>query len=372
MKKLNTLYKRTKTGAIQYWDVFIDGDAFFAKYGQVGGKETTTKRFVCAGTNVGRANERTPEQQAEFAATTKWEKKLESGFSESPDNVDTATDHLVEVMTARTYDKASTKLIFPVASQPKLDGLRARIGKNGAFSRGNKEWVTIDHVKSALELFFKQFPDYILDGELYNHTLKEDFNKITSLVKKTKPTAKDIDECAEVIQFWVYDVIPPKPMTFNERFKFLDEHLPLVNQAIQLTPTRIADSQEKLDEHYGCYIERGYEGQMIRDLDSQYEHKRSKGLLKRKEFLDEEFEIVEIGEGRGNKAGMAGYAILRLPDGSTTRSNIKGSHEFLKTVWVNRDSLIGKYATCKFFNWTPDGKPRFPYVIKFRDGIGKD
>ena len=31
------------------------------------------------------------------------------------------------------------------------------------------------------------------------------------------------------------------------------------------------------------------------------------------------------------------------------------------------DELIGKEATVKYFNLTPDGVPRFPYVIAIRD-----
>ena len=41
---------------------------------------------------------------------------------------------------------------------------------------------------------------------------------------------------------------------------------------------------------------------------SAYENKRTKQLLKRKEFQDAEFKIVEIVEGIGNRAGMAGFA----------------------------------------------------------------
>lgn len=52
---------------------------------------------------------------------------------------------------------------------------------------------------------FDEFPDIILDGELYNHELKSDFNRICSLVKKTKPTAEDLEESAEKIYFNCFD-----------------------------------------------------------------------------------------------------------------------------------------------------------------------
>ena len=64
---------------------------------------------------------------------------------------------------------------------------------------------------------------------------------------------------------------------------------------------------------------------------------------------------------------MAGFAILENKDGSLFRSNIKGSHEFLAELWNDRERVIGQKATVQFFNLTPDGVPRFPYVIAIRN-----
>jgi hypothetical protein len=94
--------------------------------------------------------------------------------------------------------------------------------------------------------------------------------------------------------------------------------------------------------------------------------------LKRKTFQDEEYRIISVEEGRGNKSGMAGYMHLEKKDGVQFRSNIKGTHEFLKNLFISRETIVGKWATCQFFNLTPDGIPRFPYVIKIRDGEGVD
>jgi DNA ligase-1 len=126
-----------------------------------------------------------------------------------------------------------------------------------------------------------------------------------------------------------------------------------------------------LDATYENYLQDGYEGQMVR-VDAPYEYKRSDALLKRKEFQDAEYRIVEICEGNGNKSGMAGYAILERTDGKTFRSNIKGNHDFLKQLLSDAKSLKGTYATCTFFNLTPDGIPRFPYLTKLRSGVGVD
>jgi ATP-dependent DNA ligase len=115
-------------------------------------------------------------------------------------------------------------------------------------------------------------------------------------------------------------------------------------------------------------MEQGYEGQMVR-LNEKYENKRSKSLLKRKEFIDEEYTILGIEEGQGNKTGMIGSFIFENKDGKRFNSSPKFNWEVCKQMWDERDTLIGKQATVKYFNLTPGDSPvpRFPYVIAIRD-----
>jgi DNA ligase-1 len=113
-------------------------------------------------------------------------------------------------------------------------------------------------------------------------------------------------------------------------------------------------------------MENGYEGQIIR-LDKPYEHKRSKYLLKRKEFKDAEFEIVDVVEGDGQRSGTVGYCVIKLPNDKTCKSNVKGTFQYLAELLKNKKELIGKMATVKYFCETPDGVPRFPYIIAIRD-----
>ena len=84
----------------------------------------------------------------------------------------------------------------PTFIQPKLDGVRCVIQYERhtqpredvvvAYSRTGKEWKNIQHILAELRPFFQKYPNIILDGELYNHDLKNNFEKIISLVRKTK------------------------------------------------------------------------------------------------------------------------------------------------------------------------------------------
>jgi hypothetical protein len=94
--------------------------------------------------------------------------------------------------------------------------------------------------------------------------------------------------------------------------------------------------------------------------------------LKRKDFQDAEYKIVEICEGNGNKTGLAGYAWMEREDGVRFRTNILGNHSFLRDLLTNAESYKDTYGTIKFFQLTPDGIPRFPYLTRLRTGVGID
>ena len=98
----------------------------------------------------------------------------------------------------------------PIFVQPKLDGVRCVIQAEDfqhhgkvikAYSRTGKQWKNIRHILEELAPFFLKFPNVILDGELYNHDLRDNFEKIISLVRKTKPTDEDRLEASELTQF---------------------------------------------------------------------------------------------------------------------------------------------------------------------------
>lgn len=369
--KLPTLYSRTSTGAIQEWTIEIEGDSYRTHHGQTDGKIVTTEWYTAKPTNLSRANERNAEAQALFEAKSIWKKKKDGGSFENIADVDTVL--FVEPMLAKNWEDRKSKVTFPVFSQPKLDGMRAVINRDGAKSRNGKPWLTIPHILKALEPIFNAYPDIVLDGELYTHEYKHDFNKISSLIKKTKPSASDLKESAEKVQFWWYD-IADKNMVYEKRMDHINDLHNLLHHdqnVIVRVPTYIAEDEDELDEQYGYMMDDGFEGQMIR-LNRPYEFKRSETLLKRKEFQDDEYIIAEICEGNGNKSGMAGYAWMVREDGVKFRTNIKGNHDFLRDLLVNADKYKGAYGTIKYFNLTPDGIPRFPYLVKLREGKGID
>jgi DNA ligase-1 len=361
---LPKIFKTTSTGSIQQWEIEIEGNKYRTAYGQVNGKLQVSEWTTCQGKNIGRANETTPEEQALAEATALRKKKLEKDYMES---VATAgASKFLQPMLAKKFENYEDELEYPVYAQPKLDGIRCENTSEGLVSRNGKAIVSCPHIYNDTDKrHFKVGNVVAFDGELYNHTLKENFNKITSLVKKPKPTKKDLQEAETMIQYWVYDIIMPGK--FSERNEYLKtiflSGVLAPPKSWVLVPTYKVENRQELDKFYEQFLADGYEGMIVR-VDNVYENKYSKFLLKRKKFQDEEFPILDIIEGTGNRAGTAGYIITENREGKPFKSNIKGDRNFVRDLLKNKKKYIGKSATIKFFQYTPDGIPRFPYVIK--------
>jgi DNA ligase-1 len=386
MMKLNRLYKRTTTGAIQSWEIEVEDNKFRTISGQLDGAKITNNWTICEGKNVGKANATTSAEQALKEAEAKHQKKRDKGYRLDMDNID--KKKFYEPMLAQDFkNKLRKKTVMnhlngdssfhpAVFSQPKLDGIRCIAMREGLFTRTGKKIVAVPHIHDTLEPFFKLYPNATLDGELYNHKYKDDFNEIIHLVRKVKTTEESLAESREKIQYHIYDtpVIGNGKWAMSEKHLFSDRTSKLdaafadlgLGDPLVIVETDEVQSREHLDKLYGEYVEKGYEGQMIR-LDGSYENKRSPKLLKRKEFVDEEYEILGYEEGRGNRAGTVKHFEFENKNGRKFNSNVKGTFEYMAELLERGDELVGKMATVKYFNLTPDGVPRFPYVIAIRD-----
>jgi DNA ligase-1 len=359
--KLQTIYKKTKTGATQEWSIEVEGNKYRTHSGQVGGVISTNEWTVCFGKNVGRANSTTDDEQALAEAVAKRTKKLESGYFEDINNIN--EQQYFEPMLASKWEDSKDKIQYPIYSQPKLDGIRCIVTKDGMFSRNGKPIISAPHIFNSLKPLFETNPQLIFDGELYADKFANDFNKIVSLVKRTKPTDEDLAESKKNIQYWIYD-LPNVDDTFEMRSQALYDlfmEWSYFNSHCINVDTDVCRSEKEVMELYEGYVEKGYEGQILR-LNGLYENKRSKFLLKHKSFQDSEFPILDICEGEGNKTGQVGYMVFEI-EGKRFKSNVKCSWEEGAEILKSKSKLIGKSATIQYFNLTPDGIPRFPYVI---------
>lgn len=351
--KLPTLFKFTSKGQIQQWTIIAEGNGFYTIEGIQGGKLTTSSPTICLGKNFGKSNETSPEEQAILEAKARWQKKVDTGYNE----ILTDEKKYFEPMLAHEYSKSNLAFTVPTFIQPKLDGIRCYLDNRKLTSRSGKSILSCPH----LELNY-----HGLDGELYNHELKADFNKISSLTRKTKPTTEDLIESEKLVEYWIYDYPYHADKVFSERYSRLKEDFKNFPKYFKLVPTYQIHNEDELKEYHAQFIGEGYEGSIIRLDLGKYENRRSKQLLKYKDFQDDEFEILDITPGLGNRSECAGRLICKIGK-NTFGCSMTGTVEFMKRVLQDKDQIIGKQATVKFFMLTPDGIPRFPTLKHIHD-----
>lgn len=367
------LYKKTSTGKIQQWSMDINKDnpsQYRTISGQLGGKLVFSDWKTATPKNVGKTNETTGEEQTLLEIKSQYKKKLEKDYHESLEDAYNQGSKIFKPMLAYEYEKLGKRDIFKngsVSVQPKLNGMRCIATKYGLFTRNGKDIISCPHIINELKSLFEYYPDMILDGELYNHELKDNFEELMSILKKKENiTPSDIGRSYKNVKYYVYD-FPSIEGGYFKRFtdglNKMDKLVPQVK--VIRTQTQSVDSQEELDKLYEC-LGSEYEGMMIRCNNTPYENKRSWSLIKRKDFFDEEYELVDIQEGQGNWSGKAKKAILiNSETGETFGAGITGTMEFCEELLKNKDKYIGKPTTVNYQAKSTTGIPLFGRCKEF-------
>lgn len=358
---------------LRYWHWEVDGPQWRGHYGVVGGKDATSKWSVAKPTNLGKANERNAEAQAQFEADAEERKKLDREYRRTE-------AELVEVpaacMLALDYDKMKDPLRFnpnEVGAQPKLDGIRLLAEAHGGYSRSFQPFGDpINHIRAALAPVFERHPDLILDGELYNHTLHADFNALSSLIRKKTCKPDELREAQRVIEYHIYDMPSAGHLGFAARHHALlalFDEFDFSLEPIVLVPTVFPKTLTNLDEAYEQWLALGYEGQMVR-IDLPYDFGiRSQSLWKRKNHVTEEFEVTRVIEGTGNWAGLAKAIEFKMPSGALTeqgelpKCGMRGDEAFARALLAQDPPP--KIVTVRHLGLTPGGVPRGPVAIDF-------
>jgi DNA ligase-1 len=363
--QLQKLYKRTTLKQIQEWEINIKDNSFWTEEGIMGGIITKSKPTICEGKNQGKINATSNDEQAIKEAQAKWDKKCEKGYTTNVDDIDTSKKFF-EPMLAKKYLDYKDDIKFPVLVSTKIDGARMVAQKSGLWTRNGKEYKSCPHISDILKPLFDKHPNFIIDGEIYAPNLN--FESVMSLVKKTKPEPEDIIESEKTAQYWVFDgIVDDTSLGFKDRFKIIQDEIKSIvgkNKSIVFVKTEEVNSHEEIETKHNEFVSQGFEGLMIRIPDSIYQNKRSKYLLKYKKFLDSEFIVVDILEGKGQRNGLAGNVLLKTKDGKEFGAGIRGDENYYKEILKNKKKYIGGKATIRYQEETNFGVPRFPVVIE--------
>lgn len=375
-----TLYKKTSTGAIQFWQIEVqpccnglcDPADIITNYGQVGtDSPQTTIDTISEGKNTGKKNATTPLQQALKEAQSKWERQKKKGYVDTQALAqEGATDDLIEgginPMLAHKFEDHAAKIALPCFAQAKLDGIRCiaivKDKKVTLWTRTRKRITSMPHIEAEI-LDISKGRNSIFDGELYNHDFKNNFEHIVSLVRQEEPDPRHTD-----VEYHIYD-LPSSDKDFIQRNVDLEAIFDMSDtRYCKLVDTLPVDSEQEGVRLLGVMRELGYEGVMLRNFKGKYENKRSYNLQKVKEFDDAEFRIIGIEEGRGKLQGHVGAFVCTTDGGKEFLAKMSGETTKLKEYFENHALWTGKKLTVKYQGLTgKEGVPRFPVGVIIRD-----
>lgn len=358
MSRLPNLYHRDKHGRLRIWRVWTEGKTIHTQYGLADGELQTSAKDA-ASTNVGRANVRDPEQQAEFEAQSMWTFKKERKYSETPEEAEAP---LLLPMLAKPYNKKPFDKDQAYYIQRKFDGCRTLsylddCGDVVLLSRSGKPY-TVPHISEELKKYLP--PGTMLDGELYAHGVP--LQTIISWVKKNKPESAQL-------QYIIYDVpivCDDDTLSFTQRLNELDD-INLISNCLVKCETVLVSTPEEAQELEQQYVSEGYEGAIVRKASGLYQFGyRSSELIKFKSFQDDEFEVVDCIDGVGKFVGHAVFVCKNNMNDNTFKVVPLGSMEQRKLYFDNKQNYIGQKLTIKFFNRTSEGIPFLPVGKCFR------
>ena len=261
-----------------------------------------------------------------------------------------------------------------VFMQPKLDGVRCVIQREDygdtafvikAYSRTGKQWRNIEHILADLYPFFKKHPKVILDGELYNHDLRDNFEKIISLVRKQTPTDEQRLEASQLTQFHCYDIIDEE-LPFDQRIEFISQSLMLMGDSIHTVDTVMVFDDDEAQSIHRSMLKKGYEGSILRTND-KYACKRSHNLRKFKDFHDAEATLTGWVEGKGKRIGTIGKFTAIDSEGNEFGMPVMDKFKYLQDNFEQMKSYVGCIATFTYFERTKANSYRHPLFKALRN-----
>lgn len=254
--------------------------------------------------------------------------------------------------------------------QPKLDGDRCRAifdgeGKVTLLSSEENVITSVPHIVEELQSM--NLHDIELDGELYTHGMPhEDIHSIVS--RKV-----NLHYGYQEIEYHVFDIVASSRQV--DRFNLLDKLLMGSLHKVRGVLTHLVSSEDDIAKELAFYMERGYEGIILRNLNAPYKRARSTSIMKCKPRRSDTYKIVmaiEEEDIKGNPKNALGALVLTSDEGTHFNVGTGFTREQRETLWKSIMTIPGflnnKSVEIKYQEITSArGVPRFPVFIKIKE-----
>ena len=273
-----------------------------------------------------------------------------------------------EVSLAQKFEEKRIVGKEYVGVEAKLDGIRCfavvQEGKALLFARSGK---LISNFDSTIGRELLKLGDGCYDGEL----MGEDFVAIMRQAYRKDDVNTDGTYLA------LFDYLPLEEwksgiakMSCHDRGETLldklsdnDVDLDIIQPVERFYISANYDEIKLLHDEF---VEEGYEGAMIKDLEAPYKFGRGYEIMKMKEFHDVDLPIESLEEGTGKHVGKLGSVRVNL-NGVDVNVGSGFSDELREKIWADQDSFVGRIIEVRYQEITPDGSLRFPTFVCFRN-----
>lgn len=379
ISKKDTLITRDSKGKIRQINIACEWNEKFQMYvitrssGLYGGKFVTQPNIEII---RGKAK-RTITEQAELEYNSNIKSYLDKGYKKisdlgytsidefNPDKIlpkeKTDANGAKKPMLCKVYDAADSKtqkIPYWLISR-KHDGVRCFLfmkdGEIKTSSRGGQDYdIATTYIKQdpfLLEVF-NQFPNIILDGEIYRHGWN--LSTISGLCR-----LESVDERHKELCFHCYDIVDEESI-FSKRFVILQNLYQLretkypESKLVIVEHTVVRSNQEIMEAH-NKFVAEGYEGAVIRDPNEVYKcGGRDRRMQKIKIFSDAEFKILGLSEGLRDEDMCF---LMETSDGNQFKAKPIGTREDKQWYRDHIKEIIGKMGTVKYFGMTNTEHP---------------
>lgn len=288
-----------------------------------------------------------------------------------------------KVQLAKSLDDCKKKVTFPVAIEPKYDGMRAIIvvsdGQASAYSRVGHELPNVQFIADYIAK--RTHENCVIDGELFGTS----WNDTLKYVKTTKNlTAEKREYLLENVKFYAFDFLTldefyggecKKPYWHKRnlcrRNKLVEwyESACKNESPVCLVPVEFAETFEEIDVLYDKFLLAGYEGIMVKQLAATYKGKRTDGWLKYKPFVSIDCIITDVLPGKVNTRLENTLGRISVEyEGVAFNVGSGFSDEQRDAFWTTKEDLIGRYVEVKVNKdfGLKESKVNFPVFMRMR------
>ena len=268
-----------------------------------------------------------------------------------------------DVMLGTPIEKCKLKPNEAISISQKLNGCRCAFIGNKCMTRQGKEYKGLDHIVN--DLIDMGYENMFVDGEL-RYKNKEGLSDSESFQVGTGiAMSKDGDKSQ--LKLVVFDIFPLSEFwTGRSNLSYFERKHTYLKQFENNLKNNSTDNLEivpivyegtdhsKIWKWLDYAEEHDWEGCML-NLDTPYECKRVKTLIKVKKFFDISLRVVNVEEGTGRNKGKLGAIVCKYFD-NTVNVGSGFTDEQRIYYWEHKDEILNKIVDVKYKEVTTDKK----------------